>query len=77
MDTKSGVLAPYGSKGTNFYVSFTPVEYGKEKKGKLIIETEEMYWSYLLKGNLPKYIPPQPNQSRLKSKSINSRIEKN
>jgi hypothetical protein len=31
------MLAPFGSKGTNFYISYTPVEYGKEKKGKLII----------------------------------------
>jgi hypothetical protein len=51
-------LAKYGSKGTNFYVSFTPVEYGKEKRGKLVIETADMYWSYLVKGSLPKYIPP-------------------
>jgi hypothetical protein len=53
------VLAKYGSKGTNFYVSFTPVEYGKEKRGKLIIETNDMYWSYILKGSLPKYVPPK------------------
>jgi hypothetical protein len=57
-------LAPYGSKGTHFYVSYTPVEYGKEQKGKLIIETQDMYWSYLLKGSLPKYEPPKLEGSR-------------
>lgn len=45
-------------------MSYTPVEYGKEKKGKLVIETAEMYWSYLLRGSLPKYIPPKMEGSR-------------
>ena len=31
-------------EGTQFIVSFTPVEYGKMKTGKLIIQTDEMYW---------------------------------
>ena len=29
VDPKDGILAPFGSKGTSFYVSYTPVEYGK------------------------------------------------
>jgi hypothetical protein len=37
VEPKEGQLAKFGSKGTNFFVSFTPVEYGKEKKGKLVI----------------------------------------
>jgi hypothetical protein len=41
---KSGVLEPFGKEGTNFIVSFTPTEYGKNKIGKLIIQTEEMQW---------------------------------
>lgn len=28
---------PFGSAGTNFVVSFTPIEYGKERKGKLYV----------------------------------------
>ena len=51
-------MAKYGSKGTNFFVSFTPVEYGKEKRGKVVIETADMYWSYFVRGSLPKYVPP-------------------
>jgi hypothetical protein len=62
-------LAKYGSKGTQFFVSFTPVEYGKEKKGKLIIETADMYWSYLLKGSLPKYVPPRNDFKRSRMSS--------
>ena len=46
---KSGVLEPFGKDGTNFIVSFTPTEYGKNKTGKLIIQTEEMQW-YILIG---------------------------
>jgi hypothetical protein len=41
---KSGELEPVGRDGKNFVVSFTPVEYGKVKEGKLIIETEDLYW---------------------------------
>ncbi len=41
---KSGLLEPYGQEGTQFTVSFTPVEYGKIRKGNLIIETDDMYW---------------------------------
>jgi hypothetical protein len=41
---KQGDLEPYGREGTTFIISFTPVEYGKIRKGKLIIQTEDMYW---------------------------------
>lgn len=37
-----GQLEPYGKDGTNFIVSFTPTEYGKQKIGRLVISTEEM-----------------------------------
>ena len=39
---KNGQLEPYGKEGTNFIVSFTPTEYGKQKIGRLVIQTEEM-----------------------------------
>jgi len=55
---KTGLLDALGKDGTQFIVSFTPVEYGKMKLGKLIVQTDEMYWSYVVKGNFPKYIPP-------------------
>ena len=51
-------MEPFGNEGTPFIISFTPKEYGKTIKGKLIIQTEDMYWSYIVKGILPKYIPP-------------------
>jgi hypothetical protein len=35
-----------------------PTIYKKEWQGKLVIETEESYWSYEVKGMLPPYLPP-------------------
>lgn len=53
-----GILNPYGSDGTRFTVNFTPVEYGKEYKADLIIDTDEMQWLYHLVGTFPSYEPP-------------------
>lgn len=41
---KTGELEPFGREGRTFVVSFTPIDYGKIRKGKLIIETEELLW---------------------------------
>jgi hypothetical protein len=40
-------------------VTFTPVEYGKMKVGKLIVQTELKYWSFKVEGTFPKYEPPK------------------
>ena len=50
---KQGQLEPYGKDGTNFIVSFTPTEYGKQKLGRLVIQTEEMQWTYEIRGSHP------------------------
>lgn len=74
---KSGLLEPFGKEGTNFIVSFTPTEYGKNKTGKLIIQTEEMQWyciivivnrAYQIKGSHPEYKVPKPGGGRLDNK---------
>jgi len=59
---RHGVLEPLGSAtgGTEFLVSFTPLEYGKSMVGKLVIETEDMQWTYEIRGTHPKYVPPNP-----------------
>lgn len=77
---RSGLLEPFGKLGTQFVISFTPVEYGKTRAGKLIIETDDMLWyltlniyeitiylirSYGVKGVLPKYIPPLISESKI------------
>eukprot|EP01022_Parablepharisma_sp_SALTPOND_P034835 TRINITY_DN931_c0_g1_i1.p1 TRINITY_DN931_c0_g1~~TRINITY_DN931_c0_g1_i1.p1 ORF type:complete len:1690 (-),score=186.44 TRINITY_DN931_c0_g1_i1:61-5130(-) len=71
---KSGVLEPFGKDGTNFIVSFTPTEYGKNKTGKLIIQTEEMQWTYKIKGSHPEYKVPKPGGGRLDNK-LNKDLE--
>ena len=55
---KSGDLEPYGREGTNFVVSFKPTEYGKTQIGRLHITTEEMMWSYEIRGTHLDYIAP-------------------
>ena len=41
---REGILDQSGREGTTFLVSYLPVEYGKVKIGKLIIETDEIQW---------------------------------
>jgi len=54
------MLVPLGNEdGTVFQISFTPIAYGKERCGKLVIHTKEMMWSYLIKGYFPNYGVPE------------------
>ena len=69
---KSGMLEPYGKEGTNFIVSFTPTEYGKAMLGKLIIQTEDMQWSYEIRGSHPQYKIPEVKGGRF----VNNRLSK-
>ena len=62
---KEGKLEPSSRDGTMFTVAYTPVEYGKIKNGLLIIQTNEMYWSFLVKGTFPQYQPPTYIKSSL------------
>ena len=63
----SGVMGPSKSGPTHFTVSFKPREYGRiSSTCKLIIQTELVYWSFLLKGSLPTYTPPTKIHSRLR-----------
>ena len=41
---REGVLNQSGKEGTTFKINYRPIEYGKVKKGKLIIETDEVQW---------------------------------
>jgi len=54
-----GVLTRAGTAGTLFTVSYTPVEYGKPVRGTLIVLTDEMQWSYEVRGMHPQYAAPQ------------------
>ena len=73
---KQGLLEPYGKEGTNFIVSFTPTEYGKAKIGKLVIQTEEMQWTYEIRGSHPQYKIPQVGGGRIANKLSKDVIDK-
>lgn len=62
---KNGMLEPYGKEGTNFIVSFTPTEYGKAKIGRMVIQTEEMQWTYEIRGSHPQYKIPEVGGGRI------------
>ena len=40
-------------------ISYLPVEYGKIKIGKLIIETDEIQWIFEVRGTHLDYKPPE------------------
>merc|ERR1719161_2536405 len=67
----AGVLEPAGSAGTTFIVTYKPTEYGKPVQGKLIIQTEDVYWSYLVKGTHPRYAAPVADKPK-----VNTRLTK-
>ncbi len=56
----TGVLPPYGHDGAQFIVSFTPHEYGKMLIGRLIIATDDMQWTYEVRGTHPTFVAPNP-----------------
>ena len=70
---KTGDLEPYGREGTQFEVTFAPTQYKNSWNGKIIIETEESYWSYNVKGSLPHYNPPV-GKSLLTSRTQNKQM---
>ncbi|KAM6945797.1 cilia and flagella-associated protein 47-like [Aplochiton taeniatus] len=55
----SGRLPPAGSVGTLLSVSFTPTMYSKKHRGKLLVQTADMQWTYEVRGTAPAYSPPQ------------------
>jgi len=50
----AGVLAPFGSEGTLFVVSFAPTEYGLREVANLIICTDDTQWNYEITGSYPE-----------------------
>jgi len=61
----SGVLEPAGTGGTTFVVTYKPTEYGKPVQGKLIIQTDDVYWSYAVRGAHPKYSAPVADKPKV------------
>ena len=46
-------------EGELFTISYLPLEYGKAVRGTLIVLTDEMQWSYDVRGAQPRYDVPQ------------------
>ena len=47
------------AEGELFTIAYTPLEYGKAYTGTLIVLTDEMQWSYAVRGTHPKYTAPR------------------
>lgn len=61
----ASTAALYGSDAvthTDLTVTFTPREYGRRYTGTLIVETDDMMWSFACVGTLPHYKPPAVTQ---------------
>ena len=56
---REGVLDQNGKEGTQFIICYLPIEYGKIKIGKLIIETDEVEWIFEVRGTHLDYKPPE------------------
>jgi hypothetical protein len=60
----AGYLYPIEKEGTLLTVTFLPLEYGKTRKAKLVIETASEYYLFLVKGKFQKYNPPKKKTKR-------------
>ncbi|KAG7383502.1 Cilia- and flagella-associated protein 47 [Phytophthora pseudosyringae] len=68
-----GELPPFGSEdGAVFVVSFTPTGYGKMQSGQLVICTEEMQWTFNVKGVYPDATPGGRTSGPVSSLSLSS-----
>ena len=54
-----GVLPPAGSEGFPIVITYTPTKYGTLLSGRLVIQTEEMMWSFEIRGTHPEYVVPE------------------
>ena len=75
VEPASGILEPYGTDGTEFTLSYSPTEYGKAEKGKLIIQTAECQWIYNVLTKHPGYSVPEDVPSKLDNR-LDPHLEK-
>ena len=66
---REGILDQSGKEGTQFVICYLPVEYGKIKIGKLIIETDEIQWVFEIRGSHLDYKPPEVKRTHLFEKT--------
>ena len=71
---REGILDQSGREGTQFVVCYLPVEYGKIKIGKLIIETDEVQWVFEVRGSHLDYKPPEIKKGHLMEQTKSSEM---
>ena len=71
---REGTLDQSGREGTQFVICYLPVEYGKIKIGKLIIETDEVEWIFEVRGTHLDYKPPEIKKASLLKQTKASEI---
>jgi len=54
----TGQLLPEGTEGTLICVAYKPTLYGKTHKAKLIVQTADNQWSYVIQGQSPAFSVP-------------------
>ena len=62
---KEGILDQSGREGTQFVICYLPVEYGKIKIAKLIVETDEVQWLFEVRGSHMDYKPPEIKETHI------------
>lgn len=72
-----GILAPLGKDNVQFTVSFTPKEYGKSRKGTLIIDTDDIQWVYEVIASFIEYKKPIPEKNSLHKSTATCNIRQN
>ncbi|CAM9334154.1 unnamed protein product [Discosporangium mesarthrocarpum] len=70
VDPSDGVLTPYGTEGTPLTVTYAPTQYAQGQRGRLIVETDDIRWSYEVMGAFPGFKAPSDVQSK-----VNTRLD--
>jgi len=73
----SGLLPPVtAAEGTVLTVNFAPLEYGKRERGRLIVETDSVRWTYNVIGSHPIKTAPKNVTAKVMSKKRTSNKER-
>jgi hypothetical protein len=73
---REGTLDQSGREGTQFVICYLPVEYGKIKIGKLIVETDEVEWIFEVRGSHLDYKPPDIKTTHIMEQTKSSENRK-
>jgi hypothetical protein len=53
VECRDAVLAPFGTEGTLITVTYAPTEYSHTQRGRLVVVTDDIQWSYEVTGAFP------------------------